>query len=117
MRSPLLAACFLGAFLSSCLSRRVEITPFLPPTATAELDELVARVNAWEEIRSLVLRVDLQFETVEETEKGKARQYRTANGRLILRRPDSIRLNIQAPVLSADIAEMASDGRRFQLLI
>jgi hypothetical protein len=61
--------------------------------------------------------VDLQFETVEETEKGKARQYRTANGRLILRRPSSIRLNIQAPVLSAEIAEMASNGERFQLLI
>ncbi|HEY7817318.1 MAG TPA: hypothetical protein VIG29_03795, partial [Vicinamibacteria bacterium] len=98
-------------------SRGVEVTPFLPPTATAARDELVARVNALEEIRSLVLRVDLQFETVEETEKGKARQYRTANGRLILSRPSSIRLNIQAPVLSADIAEMASDGQRFQLLI
>ncbi len=77
----------------------------------------MAKVNAFEEIHSLVLRVDLQFETVEETEKGRARQYRTANGRLILSRPSSIRLNIQAPVLSADIAEMASDGQRFQLLI
>jgi hypothetical protein len=117
MRSGLLVASIVGAFLASCLSRGVEVVPFLPPTATATLDELVARVNAWEEISSLVLRVDLQFETVDETEKGKARQYRTANGRLILSRPSSIRLNIQAPVLSADIAEMASDGERFQLLI
>jgi hypothetical protein len=91
--------------------------PLLAPTATTTLDGLVARVNAWEEIQTLVLRVDLQFETVQETEKGKGRQYRTANGRLILSRPSSIRLNIQAPVLSADIAEMASDGERFQLLI
>ncbi len=117
MRSPLIVASVLGAFLSSCLSRGVEVVPFLVPTATSTLDELVAKVNAFEEIHSLVLRVDLQFETVEETEKGRARQYRTANGRLILSRPSSIRLNIQAPVLSADIAEMASDGERFQLLI
>ncbi|MGH9390348.1 MAG: hypothetical protein ACRD1Z_12095 [Vicinamibacteria bacterium] len=117
MRSSVVLAAVLGAGLSSCISRGVDIVPFLAPTATTTLEGLVARVNAWEEIHSLVVRVDLQFETVEETEKGKGRQYRTANGRLIVRRPSSIRLNIQAPVLSADIAEMASDGKRFQLLI
>ena len=117
MRAPVALFTFLGAVVSGCISRGVDIVPFLNPTATATLDELVARVNAWEEIHTLVLRVDLQFETVEETEKGKGRQYRTANGRLLLGRPSSIRLNIQAPVLSAEIAEMASDGERFQLLI
>ncbi len=117
MRSTLVVASIVGAFLASCLSRGVELAPFLAPTASATLDELVAEVNAWEEIHSLVLRVDLQFETVLSTEKGKGRQYHTANGRLILSRPSSIRLNVQAPVLSADIAEMASDGERFQLLI
>ncbi len=117
MRSSVVLIASLGAFLSSCLSRGVDVVPFLPPTATATLEDLVMKVNASEGIRSLVLRVDLQFETVLSTEKGKARQYRSANGRLILSRPSSIRLNVQAPVLSADIAEMASDGDRFQLLI
>ncbi len=118
MRWPVVLAAVLGAGLSpGCISRGVDVVPFLAPTATATLEDLVARVNAWEEIRTLVIRVDLQFETVEETEKGKGRQYRTANGRLLLARPSSIRLNIEAPVLSADIAEMASDGERFQLLI
>jgi hypothetical protein len=64
-----------------------------------------------------VLRVELQFETVVANDEGKGRQYRTADGRLILSRPRSIRLNVQAPLLSAEIAEMASDGERFQLLI
>jgi hypothetical protein len=117
MRAPVALAVVLGASLLSCISRGVDIVPFLPPTASTTLESLVARVNAWEEIHTLVLRVDLQFETVEETEKGRGRQYRTANGRLLLSRPNSIRLNIQAPVLSADIAEMASNGERFQLLI
>jgi hypothetical protein len=118
MRSPVVVAvALLGAGFSACVSRGVEVVPFLSPTAWATVEDLVARVNAWEEIHSLVLRVDLQFETVEQTEEGKGRQYRTANGRLLLRRPSSIRLNIQAPVLSTDIAEMASDGERFQLLI
>lgn len=117
MRSRAVLTVVSVAALSSCISRGVDIVPFLSPTTTATLEELVARVNSWETIHSLVLRVDLQFETVEETKEGKGRQYRTANGRLILSRPSSIRLNIQAPVLSADIAEMASDGERFQLLI
>jgi hypothetical protein len=115
MRSS--AASIVIAVLSGCISKGVDVVPFLAPTASATLEELVANVDAWREIQTLVLRVDLQFETVEETETGKGRQYRTANGRLILSRPSSIRLNIQAPVLSAEIAEMASDGRRFQLLI
>lgn len=117
MHARIVAFALLGLAGSGCISRGVDIVPFLTPTATTTLEDLVARINAWEEVHTLVLRVDLQFETVEETEKGKGRQYRTANGRLLLSRPSSIRLNIQAPVLSADIAEMASDGERFQLLI
>lgn len=100
-----------------CVSRKVDVIPFLPPTETATLDALVADINRWENVRSLVLPVDLQFETVEAAEEGQARQYRTAQGRLLLQRPSHIRLNIEAPILSASIAEMASDGERFQLLI
>jgi hypothetical protein len=95
----------------------MDFVPFLPPTETATLEELVARVNETAAISSLVLRVDLQFETVEEVEAGKGRKFRTAKGRLLLERPGFIRLNIEAPILSANVAEMASNGERFQLLI
>jgi hypothetical protein len=101
----------------SCVSRNVDIVPFLAPTRTATLDELVAHINQWEQIRSLVLRIDLQFVTVVEAGEGAARRFRTAQGRLLLARPQRIRLDIEAPILSASIAEMASDGERFQLLI
>jgi len=101
----------------SCVSRRVNVVPFLAPTENATLDQLVAHINEWRKIESLVLRVDLQFETVEKVEKGEGRQYRTAQGRLLLQRPSRIRLSIEAPILSTNIAEMASDGERFQLLI
>lgn len=102
---------------SACVSRKVDVVPFLPPTETATLESLVARINQWQDVRSLVLPVDLQFETVEGAEEGQARQYRIAQGRLLLERPSRIRLNIEAPILSASIAEMASDGEHFQLLI
>ncbi|TDI41670.1 MAG: hypothetical protein E2P02_14635 [Acidobacteria bacterium] len=101
----------------ACVSRRVDVVPFLAPTENATLDQLVAHINEWRKIDSLVLRVDLQFETVEKAEEGEGRQYRMAQGRLLLQRPNRIRLTIEAPILSTNIAEMASDGERFQLLI
>jgi hypothetical protein len=100
-----------------CVSRRVDFVPFLRPTAEATLDELVARIEDVANETSLVLRVDLQFETVEEVERGQGRKYHPAKGRLFLERPSFIRLGIEAPILSANIAEMASNGSRFQLLI
>ncbi len=110
-----LVAC---AGLAACsVSRKVDVPPFIPPTADATLEELVARVNARQAISSLVLRVDLQFQTVRDEEAGESLQYRSAQGRLLLARPDLIRLNIQAPILSVSIVEMASNGDRFQLLI
>ena len=108
---------FLSIGLGSCISKKVNVVPFLAPTRTATLEELVAHINQWKEIRTLVLRVDLQFETVERADEGEGHQYRTAQGRLLLERPRKIRLNIEAPILSANIAEMASNGERFQLLI
>ena len=107
----------LAIGLGSCISKKVDVVPFLAPTQTATLEELVAHINQWKEIRTLVLRVDLQFETIERADEGEGRQYRMAQGRLLLERPGRIRLNIEAPILSANIAEMASNGERFQLLI
>jgi hypothetical protein len=117
MSRILLLAALLAAIPGGCISKRIDFVPFLPPVASATLDELVSRLNAAASVSSLVFRVDLQFETVEEAEKGRGRKYHTAKGRLLLERPGLIRLNIEAPILSANVAEMASDGRRFQLLI
>jgi hypothetical protein len=116
--APLFALAAAAAISAGgCVSRKVDVVPFLPPIAEAGLDDLVARIRGMAEVSSLVLRVDLQFETVEERETGQGRQYHPAKGRLLLERPSFIRLNIEAPILGANIAEMASDGKRFQLII
>jgi hypothetical protein len=113
----LFVAVALCSLLTTCVSRPADFVPFLPPTTTATLEELVTRINEWARVSSIVLGADLQFETVEEAEKGRGRRYHTAEGRLLLERPGFIRIDIEAPVLSAGLAEMASDGKRFQLLI
>ena len=114
------AVCILMvATLAGCglISRRIDVIPFVPPTKSAGLEELVERINDLSAMTSLTTKVDLQFLTIEDAEKGESRQYRTAEGRLLLHRPANIRLQIEAPVLSAPIADLASDGDRFQLLI
>jgi len=116
-RATRILVALLALGLGSCISKKVDIVPFLEPTETATLDELVAHINEWNAIQSLVLRIDLQIETIVQADEGEGRRYRTAQGRLLLERPRRIRLNIEAPILSANIAEMASNGERFQLLI
>lgn len=113
------AYAWLTALVSSCgiISRRVDVIPFIPPRSDAKLEQLVARINEMSTLESLTMKVDLQFLTIENEQSGQSRQYRTAQGRLLLDRPANIRLQIEAPVLNAPIADLASDGDRFQLLI
>jgi hypothetical protein len=116
LTKPLLFICLL-LLLPTCVSRRVNVPPFIAPSSDASLADLIAIVNQRREVRTLTAKVDLQFETSEGAEEGRLRRFRTAQGRIILARPESIRLQIEAPVLGVNLAEMASDGRRFQLLI
>jgi hypothetical protein len=105
------------AITSSCVSRRINLPPLIPPTREATLSELIDIVNERQKVETLILRGDLQFITSEKAEEGVGRRYRSGQGRIILARPDHIRLSIEAPVLSVNIADMASDGERFQLLV
>jgi hypothetical protein len=117
----LIARRVLGVLLlllsPACISRNVSVPPFIPPSSNATLGELIAIVNQRRAIQTLTARVDLQFETREGAVEGQLRRFRTAQGRIILARPESIRLQIEAPVLGLNLAEMASNGKSFQLLI
>lgn len=86
------------------------------PLSTATLEDLLARLNDFQRLRTLSARITIQFQT-EAPEYGLGKRYRTADGRLILARPANVRLLIQAPLVKTTIAEMASDGQRFQLLV
>jgi hypothetical protein len=117
MKRRKLVALALILTASSCVSRRVDLPPFIPPTREATLTELIEIVNERQKAQTLIVRTDLQFVTSEKAEEGVGRRYRSGQGRILLSRPELIRLNIEAPVLSVNIADMASDGERFQLLI
>ena len=111
---PGLLSLLLG---SGCVSRKVEAPTLLPPRGEATLSELVERLNARQRVETLTAAGDLQFETREAAEAGVARRFRKAEGRLLLARPDRLRLQIQVPLLKTSLAEMASQGDHFEILV
>jgi hypothetical protein len=111
------AAAALLVVVPACVSRRIDLPPIVPPSREATLSELIEIVQERQKARTLIVRAELQFETSEKAEEGVGRRYRSGQGRVLLARPDFIRLNIEAPLLSVNIADMASNGDRFQLLI
>jgi hypothetical protein len=111
------AAAALLILLPACVSRRIDLPPIVPPSREAALSELIEIAQEGQKARTLIVRAELQFETLEKAEEGVGRRYRSGQGRVLLARPNFIRLNIEAPLLSVNIADMASNGDRFQLLI
>lgn len=102
---------------TACVSRRIDLPPFIAPTRDATCPELVEIVNGRQGAQTFIVRAELQFETREAAEEGAGRRYRSGQGRILLARPEHILLTIEAPLLAANVADMASDGKRFQLLI
>jgi len=102
---------------SGCISRKVETPARLPPRGEATLGELIRRVNERQRVETLTAAGDLRFETHEAAESGAARRFRQAEGRLLLARPGRLRLQIQVPLLKTSLAEMASEGDHFELLV
>lgn len=117
MRLKLFLLLTSSLLTSNCVSRRVDLPPLIPPTGEASLPELVDIINQRGKISTFISRAELQFITREQAEEGKGRRYRSGQGRILIARPGNILLTIEAPLLSANIADMASDGDRFQLLI
>jgi hypothetical protein len=119
MRRRWLAVLIIGTAFSftACTSRPVRVPVLLTPIEDATLDQLIEQINQYESIRTLTARVDFQFQSEKDAELGLARRYGTAEGLLVLARPGGIRLLIQAPVVKTKVAEMASDGKQFQVAV
>jgi outer membrane lipoprotein-sorting protein len=83
---------------------------------TATFDELLALLKTYSDklsaLSSTTLRVSF---TSGKVESGKLQEYRSAPGYVLLKRPDSLRLNIQNPLTKTSIIELASTGDEFGL--
>src|SRR5438067_4594890 len=117
--SIILALCAAVLLSSGCnlVHKSVQTEKLLSPLVEATTPDLVAAVNKLVSARSIRGKVDIQFEDTSFATSGLAEKYRTADGTIILQRPGSIYLIIQAPLVDADIAQMTSDGEHFRMSI
>ncbi len=115
-RAALVAVLALAACSVGCV-RTVKVPPPLPVEAPLTLDQLVERVNVWTQITAIQSTVSIQFRDLRGAAEGKNKQYPAGDANLVLARPERIRLRIKVPVVGKTIADMVSDGTKFQVKV
>ena len=106
----------MSAFSSACI-RKINVPERLAVRAPASTDELIARVNAHRNVNRLAVKAGLRVIDYKTGESGKAKSYPEADADLRLQRPEKIRLQISAPLIGTDVADMMSDGTEFRLAV
>ena len=107
------------ALISGCGVKRtvkVEMSPRLLNVKTATLDQLLdlLRENA-ERVTSLASNGLKVTFTSGKIESGKLEAYRSAPGYILLKRPGSLRLNVQNPITKTAVVELLSNQDEFSI--
>lgn len=106
----------IGLVSSGCITSRVALPRELPVQPAVPTPELVSRIATLQQITQLKSSVGLQFADYKESDQGKGKIYPTADGKLVLQRPQRIRLAVDA-TLVGKIADMGSDGEQFTVAV
>lgn len=83
---------------------------------TATLEELTGKIETFGLIKSMRAGVTLQLSVITENET-EVLDFRDVKGFVLVKRPKSIRIVAQVPVLATTAFEMASDGNKFQVYL
>lgn len=86
-------------------------------TETAKQAQLMAEINRFASVTSVRAKMDLKFEDNSFAQFGNKEVYRSADGEVTVMRPANIFLKVQVPVIKSDVAQMSSDGKKFQVAI
>jgi len=81
----------------------------------APKEKLIEETNRMAGIGSLRGKFNVVFEDTTSAGVGKSEKYHSANGEIIVQRPDSIFLKIDA--FNIDIAQMTSNGKKFRVAV
>lgn len=101
-----------GSFVKTKSSR-----PVLLQVEDATQAQMLEQINLFARINSMKANMDLKFEDNSYAELGLAEKYRTADGMVVVQRPDKIWLTVQVPLIKSDVAQMTSDGEKFRVAI
>jgi len=115
------SAMLLPLTLSGCFilstTRRLPVPKAPTITQTVKPEDLVAQLNQrWDVLNTLVATVEIQA-SVMKTKEGVAKDYTTFRGHILIRKPESLRVYGQVPILGTTMFDMASDGKTFTLYI
>jgi outer membrane lipoprotein-sorting protein len=111
----LLAAGAFGCRVSR--TTHIAKTAVPPPPRVASVNDLIARINRQSAaVHTLSATVNLE-PTTGSIYSGVIKQYHDVRGYILFRKPDSIRVIGQAPVVRTDIFDMASTGPQFRLYV
>ena len=115
-----LALLTLGVGSWSCaVKREIHVSPpqVSAPPRQATVAELVKEVDAWSQ-RINTLTATVQFEpTTGSIYTGVIKEYQNVGGFILLKKPSTIRIIGQAPVVKTEIFDMVSDGQQFRVFI
>ena len=112
----LLAASVVVSGCSVKHTVKVPVTAKIREAKTSSLDQLLEQYNRQQSLIATLSSAALKISyTTGKIDAGSLQEYRSAPGYILLKRPDSFRLNIQNPVTKGTIAELASTGDDFSI--
>ncbi|MBI3654675.1 MAG: hypothetical protein HY231_26890 [Acidobacteria bacterium] len=113
-----LAFLFLAlALVNAACIKHLTVPEQLAVKPPVSMEELVRRINSFQEIKTFGSQGSIVVRNYFTGEKDKADQLPGANFVIRLMRPENIRLQVKAPVIGNQVADMVSDGKMFRLAI
>ncbi|HEY6274669.1 MAG TPA: hypothetical protein VIX19_22010 [Terriglobales bacterium] len=104
--------------LSGCLLRSSHVVTSHLSTAMlkdATLEQLVEKINSQaDRMQSFIANVDVDFSAGGQ-KKGKVTDYAELSGYILMRKPELLRMFMQAPVVRSRVFDMASNGNTFEV--
>jgi len=93
----------------------VNVNELLPVNTPVQTDELISRINAYSRIKTFSAQADVTVWNYFTGEGATADEFPIATGLIRFKRPEDTRMKVT--FLSADVADMVSDGQKFKLKI
>ena len=106
-----LAAAVVG---SGCI-RRVNVTEQLPVSTALSTEQLISRINSYNEIRTFSAQATVVVRNYFTGDGGKADEFPSATGLIRFQRPENTRMKVT--FTGFNVADMVSDGHSYKLAI